>query len=104
MPTTGEAAEMICGRCGEMTGWSPNGRYLIGNTLEGQLILEEVASRRRIDLLALSGRWFASGSFSPDGHWITFEAEGERIAPFRGETPAPENTWVSTELDHWSPD
>jgi Tol biopolymer transport system component len=107
--TNGGAAETICRRCGEMTGWSPDGRYLIGNPLEGQLILAEVASRRRIDLLALSRRWFAGGSFSPDGRWITFQdvTKGwERIAPFQGETPAPESVWtsVSSELREWSPD
>jgi Tol biopolymer transport system component/predicted Ser/Thr protein kinase len=110
VPATGGAAEMICEDCGQATGWSPDGKYLIGNSVGGRLYLVEVASRRRIDLVALSGRWFAGGTFSPDGRWITFLEVGlpprEHIAPFQGETSAPEKDWVSilNELDEWSPD
>jgi Tol biopolymer transport system component len=84
---------------------------LLGNDLDGRLFLAEAASRRRINLVALSGRWFWGESFSPDGRWITF---GEvavptwrvHIAPFQGETPAPETAWVSELccLTRWSPD
>ena len=110
VPTTGGAAEIVCEDCGEATDWSPDGKYLLGNSVDGRLYLLEVASRRRIDLVALSGRWFAGGTFSPDGRWITFLEVGlpsrEHIAPFQGETSAPENDWVSilSELDEWSPD
>lgn len=109
VPATGGAAELICEDCGQATGWSPDGRYLIGNSVDGRLYLVEVASHRRIDLLALSGRWFAGGTFSPDGRWVTFlevvPQRREHIAPFQGETPAPESTWVSvlSELANWSP-
>ncbi|MDP2915103.1 MAG: protein kinase [Candidatus Aminicenantes bacterium] len=110
MPATGGLAEMICEDCGQATGWSPDGRYLIGNSVYGRLFLVEVASRRRIDFLALSGRWFSGGTFSPDGRWITFQElsppRRECIAPFQGETPAPESAWISvlSELNYWSPD
>ena len=110
MPATGGLAEMICEDCGHATGWSPDGRYLIGNPAAGRLFLVEVASRRRIDFLALSGRWFSGGTFSPDGRWITFQElsppRRECIAPFQGETPAPESAWISvlSELNYWSPD
>jgi Tol biopolymer transport system component len=110
VPATGGLAEMICEDCGQATGWSPDSRYLIGNSVDGRLFLVEVASHRRIDLLALSGRWFAGGTFSPDGRWITFLELSllwrEYIAPFQGETPAPESAWISvlTELNYWSPD
>jgi Tol biopolymer transport system component len=108
VPATGGAAEIICGRCGEMTSWSPDGRYVFGNPLEGQLILMEVATRRRINLVAPERRWFASGDFSRDGRWITFEEanRGCYVAPFQGETPAPESTWVSLSSCQtvWSPD
>jgi Tol biopolymer transport system component len=110
-PVAGGAAEMICEDCGQATGWSPDGRYLLGNSVAGRLFLVEVASRRRIDLFAQSGRFLAGGKFSPDGRWITFH-DGttvpfrEHIAALQGETPAPENTWVSflSELNGWSPD
>ena len=45
----------------------------------------------------------------PDGRWITFQDLGpprrERIAPFAGETLAPEGAWhsVLAELAQWSP-
>jgi Tol biopolymer transport system component len=110
VPATGGAAEMICEDCGQATGWSPDGRYLIGNSVDGRLYLVEVASHRRIDLVALSGRWFSGGTFSPDGRWITFQEVSpprrECIAPFQGETPAPESAWISvlSELADWSPD
>lgn len=109
MPVTGGAAEMICENCGQATGWSPDGRYLLGNHVDGRLYLLEVASRRRIDLVALSGGWFAKGAFSPDGRWITFEDQSlqlrGRIAPFQGETPPPESAWFSVlaYLGEWSP-
>lgn len=110
VPVTGGAAEMICENCGQATGWSPDGKYLIGNHVDGRLYLLEVASRRRIDFVAQSERWFAGGAFSPDGRWITF-IEGrnlpwlEHIAPFRGETPSSESAWfpVLAELREWSP-
>ena len=111
VPASGGAAEIICEDCGQATGWSPDGKYLLGNSGGGHLFLVEVASRRRIDLLALSGRWFSGGRFSPDGRWITFlEATAapfrEHIAPFQGETMAPESAWSSTlsALAEWSPD
>jgi serine/threonine protein kinase len=109
MPVTGGAAEIICENCGEATGWSPDGRYWIGNTVDGRLYLLEVASRRRIDLVALDGRWFSSGEFSPDGRWITFQEPSlparEYIAPLQGETLPPEIAWFSVlaELYDWSP-
>ena len=107
---TGGDAEMICEDCGQATGWSPDGRYLIGNHTDGRLFLLDVASRRQIDFLTISGRWFCGGTFSPDGRWITFQELGlsrreEHIAPFLGETRAPESAWISVlaELSDWSP-
>jgi predicted Ser/Thr protein kinase len=109
VPAAGGAAEMICENCGQATSWSPDGKYVIGNSVEGNLFLVEVVSRRRVDLLLLKGRRFAGGAFSPDGRWITFLDAGqwrEFIAPFQGEAPAPESAWMSLpgELSQWSPD
>ena len=109
VPAAGGSAEMICGDCGQATSWSPDGRYLTGNSLDGRVTLIEVATRRRVDLLALPGRWFAGGHFSPDGRWLTF-LDGRRsvefIAPFRGGGLPPESEWIAVdaELRHWSPD
>ncbi|MEX2663167.1 MAG: hypothetical protein WD227_14655, partial [Vicinamibacterales bacterium] len=108
VPTSGGTAETVCEGCGQATGWSPDGKYLIGNSVDGRVYLVDVASRRRIDLIHLSQRWFASGSFSPDGRWITFLEVPYRefIAPFQGETPPPESSWttVIAELAKWFPD
>ena len=107
VPATGGAAELICEDCGQITAWSPDGKYLLGNTVDQRLYLVEAASRRRIDFLSLSGRSFFGGKFSPDGRWITFGGGGHvYIAPFQGETPAPESSWFSAlaELSRWSPD
>lgn len=110
MPAAGGAAEMICEGCGQATSWSPDGRYLLGNSVDGRLFLVEVASRRRIDLLSPRERWFSGGKFSPDGRWITFQDFGpprlERIAPIQGETLPPQSTWhaVPAELASWSAD
>jgi len=110
-PSAGGASEMICEDCGQATGWSPDGKYIVGNSVAGTLFLVEVASRRRIDLISVrsKGRWFAGGQFSPDGRWMTFLDATRRlevIAPFEGETPAAESTWITVmaELRQWSPD
>jgi Tol biopolymer transport system component len=110
VPAAGGAAEIVCEDCGHATGWSPDGRYLIGNNAAGRLYLVDIASRRRIDLHVPRERWFASGTFSPDGRWITFQDLGpprrERIAPFQGATMAPVSTWYSVlpELSGWTAD
>jgi Tol biopolymer transport system component len=105
-PAAGGAAEMICEDCGVAGGWSPDGRYLIGHSVDGRLYMVEVASRRRIDLVALGPRWFCCGDISPDGRWISFfEGLRTHVAPFQGETPPPESSWVSgSGLWGFSPD
>jgi hypothetical protein len=97
---------MICEDCGVAGGWSPDGRYLIGHSVDGRLYMVEVASRRRIDLVALGPRWFCCGDISPDGRWISFfEGLRTHVAPFQGETPPPESSWVSgSGLWGFSPD
>ena len=110
VPATGGAPEMVCDDCGEAMSWSPDGRYILGNHTDGRLILAEVAPRRRVDFLSLSGRWFWGESFSPDGRWITFGEVSApfhmQIAPFQGETSAPQSSWDTATccLSQWSPD
>jgi len=57
MPFARGAAETICEDSGRATGWSSDGKYLLGNTEDHRLFLIDVASRRRIELLAIKGRW-----------------------------------------------
>jgi hypothetical protein len=85
----------------------------LGNTEDHRLFLIDVASRRRIELLAIKGRWFAGRRFSKDQRWMWF-SEGTSVprmlrAPFQGETMAPESTWsafpeFSAYDSAWSPD
>jgi serine/threonine protein kinase len=108
MPAGGGAPENICDHCGEITDWSPDGRYVLGNTAEGQPYIIEVSSRRMTDLRLPAG-WFATGAFSPDGRWITFldaRTGQSRIALLDSGTVAPESAWWSLSLHapEWSPD
>jgi Tol biopolymer transport system component len=113
IPAAGGAAERIGEDGGQARGWSLDGQYLIGNSVDGRLILIDVAARRMIDLLAIKGRWFYGIGFLPDGHSIWFwegrgiggtdggaqSASGGYVrrrtytAPFQGETMAPESAW-----------
>jgi len=108
MLAAGGVAEMIAEDGGQATGWSPDGKYLIGNSVDGRLILIDVAARRRIDLLAIKGRWFFGIGFSLDGRWIQFWESGRPAtlkAPFQGETMAPESAWSELpDLGALSPD
>jgi Tol biopolymer transport system component len=112
-PSAGGAAEMIGEDGGIVTDWSSDGKYLFGNTEDHRLFLIDVASRRRIELLPIKGRWFASRRFSKDGRWIWFAEDASPLrllkAPFQGETMAPESTWLefpefSAYKSAWSPD
>jgi hypothetical protein len=98
---------------------------VIGNSVDGRLILIDVAARRMIDLLAIKGRWFFAKGFSPDGRSIWFwevrgiggpdgstqSASGGYVpartytAPFQGETMAPESAWSTRpDIGELSPD
>ena len=110
MPSAGGAAEMVCKGCGEVTDWSPDGKHIMGNTVDGQAWLLDVPSWHRSDLLP-AGHWNATNFFSPDNHWFTFEEHGPGydrvyIAPLT-RLPVPENSWIAiNDLFNavWSPD
>jgi eukaryotic-like serine/threonine-protein kinase len=108
VPAVGGTADLVCDDCGQATDWSPDGKYLIGNSVDGRLFLVDLSARRRVDLIDLSARWFAGGYFSPDGRWITFleVPARQRIAPFNGETAPDERSWATVpgELGEWFPD
>ncbi len=108
MPATGGVPEMLCEDCGEVTGWSPDGRYVTGNSVDGRIFVMEVASRRRADVMALKRRWFFGGAFlfMPESQWINFFGDREMyLAPFHGDTPPPESSRISgdTPWGAWSP-
>ena len=109
IPATGGAPEKVCEDCGQATGWSPDGRWIIGNRLEGQAWVFDVASRHKRDLLA-TRQWTATGDVSPDNRWFSFGTSFQSyIAPFHGDGPIGESSWIDV-LDGttggglWSPD
>jgi Tol biopolymer transport system component len=108
VPATGGVSEMVCEECGRATGWSSDGKRIIGGTLEGQTWILDLASRRKRDLLA-THHAATVGPFSPDNRWFTVgddTSERGYIAPVM-EAPVPESAWVHTIDDApstWSPD
>ena len=80
---------------GEATGWSPDGKRIIGNTVPGRAWVLDVASRRNNDLL-VTRDWIETHGFSPDGRWFSFTditSGHEYIAPAR-ERPVAESEWI----------
>jgi Tol biopolymer transport system component len=107
IPATGGAPEMVCEACGEVTDWSPDGKRIMGNTLNGQAWVMDLASRRKRDLLA-TRHWVATDTFSPDGRWFSFiDVTSWRgyIAPV-SKVAIPESGWIDIidgEPITWSP-
>lgn len=109
MPSMGGAPEMVCEGCGEATDWTLDGKHIIGNGVDGQAWVLDVALRRKTDLLK-TRLWIATGFFSPDGRWFSFlDGASWRMyeAPFQAESPIGESAWIAI-MDgtegSWSPD
>jgi Tol biopolymer transport system component len=109
IPASGGTAERVCEDCGEANDWSSDGKRIIGNRLEGQAWVLDVASRRKTDLFT-TRHWIAPHEFSPDNHWITISdctSGRSGLVPFRGETPIDESAWIDIPDGgdaYWSPD
>ncbi len=109
VPSAGGAPEMVCEGCGEATGWTSDGKRIIGNRVDGQAWVLDLASRRRANLLA-TRHWIATGDFSPDGRWFLFldgSTGRQYLAPFRAEGLIAEDAWISVMEgggNFWSPD
>jgi serine/threonine protein kinase/Tol biopolymer transport system component len=108
VPATGGPPEMVCEGCGEATDWSPDGKRIIGNTVDGQAWVLDLASRRKTALLA-THHWTSTDTFSPYGRWFGFwDGTSGRgyITPVR-DVPVPESAWIdigNSEAPAWSPD
>jgi Tol biopolymer transport system component len=109
VPATGGTPEKVCEDCGEANAWSPDGKSILGNRLEGQSWVVDVPTWRKRDLLA-THQWTAPVGLSPDKRWLSFVAFNRiYMAPFRGESPIEEGTWIPiadrvTYGWTWSPD
>jgi serine/threonine protein kinase/Tol biopolymer transport system component len=91
---SGGIPERVCEDCGEANAWSPDGKRIIGNRLEGQSWILDIASRRKSDLLA-TRQWTAPISLSPDNRWLSFVAFSQiDVAPYQGERPIEESAWI----------
>jgi Tol biopolymer transport system component len=111
MSSTGGEAEMVCEGCGQVTGWSSDGKRILCNALDGKVYLLDLASRRKTALIARAGRWLCCGDYSPDDRWITFfDGTDARmhVVPSRGDEPAPDDASIEVLDDanggQWSPD
>ena len=107
VPSAGGTPEMVCQGCGEATAWTSDGKRIIGNTVDGQAWVLNLISRHKTALFA-TRHWIWTGVFSPDNRWLTFgDATSRRkyAAPFQGESPIGESTWIAVETTMaWSPD
>jgi eukaryotic-like serine/threonine-protein kinase len=108
VPSAGGAPEMVCEGCGEATDWSSDGKWILGNTVDGRAWILDPSSRHRTDLFATHD-WIWTETFSPDHRWFSF-ADGTvmrpYIAPVR-DAAVPENMWIDDiggEVETWSPD
>ena len=112
VPSAGGPPEMVCEGCGQATGWSPDGKRIIGNPVDGRAWVLGLASRRKTALFS-SRHWIATGEFSPDGNWFSFldgvgPSSDTVVAPFQGEGLVGESAWVAITKaggpGNWSPD
>jgi Tol biopolymer transport system component len=112
VPSAGGAPEMVCEGCGQATDWSPDGKRIIGNPVDGQAWVLDLASRRKTALFA-TRHWIATERFSPDGSWFSFQdvdgtSSRMNVAPFQGDGPVGEGAWVPIMeggyVRTWSPD
>ena len=108
VPSAGGAPEMVCEGCGEATDWSSDGKWILGNTVDGKAWVLDPSSRRKTDLFETHD-WMWTDTFSPDRRWFSF-ADGTVmrafIAPVR-DGPVPESMWiggVGGPVQGWSPD
>jgi len=104
------APEMVCEGCGQLTGWSSDGKRVLCNALDGRVTLLDLESRRKSALLVRAGHWLCCGRFSPDDRWISFlDGTDWRtyVVPFKGEGPVGESGLIGVidgDPGPWSPD
>jgi len=119
LAASGGAPEKVCEDCGLPTHWSSDGRRILfepGSRI-ARLVLFNVGSKQKIELLQQPMYGLHAARFSPDDRWIAYHADNGPftrqifIAAFHGETALGENEWIpvtdGAAMDHspyWSPD
>jgi Tol biopolymer transport system component/tRNA A-37 threonylcarbamoyl transferase component Bud32 len=117
VPTSGGEAERACQDCRVTNGWSNDGKSLVYELLAARaIVLVDVASGKKTEILKHPKSGLSRGRFSPDDHWISFHSITPTtrrifVAPFRGAAPIPESQWIpitdGKDMDRyaaWSPD
>jgi serine/threonine protein kinase len=114
-----ESATRVCDDdCFVAWGWLPDNRHLLyWSNNRAQIGVLDVVSRQKTIVLKHQSYPLLRPHLSPDAHWIVFLANVARdrvqlfIAPFRGMSPIPEDTWIAATnsdsrayIPHWSPD
>jgi hypothetical protein len=135
LPVSGGAPTTVCSDCATqfdsqhripdfVTGVSPDGGTLVlqhgfGPNAHPTLMVLDVPSGRREEILRSEQRSVYRGQFSPDGRWLVFHTgignkfgnEREFIAPYHGLRATPESEWIAVtngrdwvDSPAWSPD
>jgi Tol biopolymer transport system component len=117
LPTSGGEAERACQDCRVTNGWSNDGKRIVYELLNARaIILVDVDSGHKTEILKHPKYGLSRGRFSPDDRWISFHSITPStrrifIAPFHGAAPIPESQWIpitdGQDMDRyasWSPD
>ena len=117
VPTNAGEAEKVCQDCRVPNGWSHDGKRVLYELLPARaIILVDVASGKKTEILKHPQYSLSRARLSPDDRWISFHSitSSERqifIAPFQGAAAIPQNEWIpitdGQAMDRyasWSPD
>jgi Tol biopolymer transport system component len=115
-PTNGAESESVCQQCGTSNGWSYDGKRILSEVLATRsVVLIDVASGQKTEILKHTKYGLSRGRFSPDDRWISFHSITPStrqifVAPFRA-IVIPESQWIAITdgkaMDRyatWSPD
>lgn len=113
---TGGVSEQVCGDCGEVEQWTPDGRgilYITPNDPSAVGLLR-LGLPPNHDWLRHAGYGIFNPRLSSDGRWVSFNARANRMSPARvlvapaePTRAAPESAWIPIaddgEAPGWSP-
>ena len=115
--TSGGESERVCQQCGTPNGWSYDGKRFLTEVLASRsVVLVDVASGEKTEILKHPKYGLSRGRFSPDDRWVSFHSITAStrqifIAPFHGVAVITESQWIpitdGKAMDRyasWSPD
>jgi Tol biopolymer transport system component len=113
---SGGAPQQVCGDCGEVEQWSPDGNAILYATADdpSAVGLLNIGSPPSAGWLKHRRYGIYNPRFSPDGRWVAFNARPDRrsparifVVPVRASVVAGENEWIAVaddgEAPAWSP-